>query len=397
MTMRRATLVLAALAILGLAVWALMPRPVAVEVAQAAPRTITVTVEEEGVAEIREVFVVSAPIAGRMQRIDLHAGDPVVAGETVVASIGPSAPALLDARSRAVAEAGLAAAEAAVDLARAQVAQAEATLAFRVTEAERAATLFDRGTIPRHQLDLAHLERDTAAAALDSARAQAVVRARERDSAAAVLGAAGGQGPPTCCLPVLAPVSGQVLRVLTQDDQTVAPGTPILELGDLGDLVVRADLLSRDAVRLRPGAVARISGWGGPDLAAAVERIEPAAVTRTSALGIDEQRVRVLLRLTGRAGDRQALGHGYRVLAGITLLTLPDTLAIPVGALFRSGPDWAAFVVRDGRAQLQTIALGERDGLHAQVLSGLEAGDLVIVHPSDLVAEGRKVAPLAGP
>lgn len=389
--MRRAILLLLALATLGFAVWALMPRPVEVEVATVTARTITVTVTEEGEAEIREVFTVSAPIAGRMQRIGLHAGDAVTAGDAV-AMLGPVAPALLDARSRAVAEAGLAAAEAAVELAKAQLAQAEAALAFRVTEADRSIALFDRGAIPRHQLDFAVLERDTATALVDSARATAAMRARERDSAAAVLDGVGPGAEQACCVPVTAPVSGRVLRVLTEDDQVVAAGTPLLALGDPGDLVLRVDLLSRDAVRVRPGAPALITGWGGPDLVAEVAQTEPTAVTRTSALGIDEQRVEVVLRLTGDPKDWQGLAHGYRVVAQISVLTVRDALAIPIGALFRDGADWATFVVRDNRARIQTIVLGERDDTHAQVLEGLKPGDQVILHPSDRVLDGTAVA-----
>ena len=389
--MRRILPVLAVLALLGLAVWALLPRPVEVELAAISPRTIAVTVEEEGTAEIREVFVVSAPIAGRLRRSDLHAGDPVVAGKTVVAAIGPAAPALLDARSRAVAEASLAAAEAAVDLARAQLVQARATLDFRRAEADRAAALFDRAAIARHVLDLALLERATAEAALQSAEASLAVRGRERDSAAAVLDGAAAAAAEACCVTVTAPVSGQVLRVLTEDEQVVGPATPLVEIGDPADLRVRVDLLSRDAVRVRPGAEARITGWGGPDLTAVVERIEPAAETRVSALGIDEQRVQVLLRLTGDAQGRQGLGHGYRVVARITLMTVPEALSIPVGALFRDGSDWATFVVKDGKADLRRIALGERDDEFAQVVQGLAAGDEVILHPSDLVSAGVSV------
>lgn len=389
--MRRILPVLAVLALLGLAVWALLPRPVEVELAAISPRTIAVTVEEEGTAEIREVFVVSAPIAGRLRRSDLHAGDPVVAGKTVVAAIGPAAPALLDARSRAVAEASLAAAEAAVDLARAQLVQARATLDFRRAEADRAAALFDRAAIARHVLDLALLERATAEAALQSAEASLAVRGRERDSAAAVLDGAAAAAAEACCVTVTAPVSGQVLRVLTEDEQVVGPATPLVEIGDPADLRVRVDLLSRDAVRVRPGAEARITGWGGPDLTAVVERIEPAAETRVSALGIDEQRVQVLLRLTGDAQGRQGLGHGYRVVARITLITVPEALSIPVGALFRDGSDWATFVVKDGKADLRRIALGERDDEFAQVVQGLAAGDEVILHPSDLVSAGVSV------
>lgn len=389
--------ILPVLALLGLAVWALLPRPVEVDVAAISPRTIAVTVEEEGTAEIREVFVVSAPIAGRLRRSDLHAGDPVVAGKTVVAAIGPAAPALLDARSRAVAEASLAAAEAAVDLARAQVVQARATLGFRRAEADRAAALFDRAAIARHVLDLALLERDTAEAALQSAEASLAVRGRERDSAAAVLDGTISAAAEACCVTVTAPVSGQVLRVLTEDEQVVGPATPLVEIGDPADLRVRVDLLSRDAVRVRPGAEARITGWGGPDLTAVVERIEPAAETRISALGIDEQRVQVLLRLTGDAKGRQGLGHGYRVVARITLMTVPEALSIPVGALFRDGSDWATFVVKDGTADLRRIALGERDDEFAQVVQGLAAGEEVILHPNDLVSAGVSVTARPGP
>ncbi len=395
--MRRILPVLAVLALLGLAVWALLPRPVEVDVAAISPRTIAVTVEEEGTAEIREVFVVSAPIAGRLRRSDLHAGDPVVAGKTVVAAIGPAAPALLDARSRAVAEASLAAAEAAVDLARAQVVQARATLGFRRAEADRAAALFDRAAIARHVLDLALLERDTAEAALQSAEASLAVRGRERDSAAAVLDGTISAAAEACCVTVTAPVSGQVLRVLTEDEQVVGPATPLVEIGDPADLRVRVDLLSRDAVRVRPGAEARITGWGGQDLTAVVERIEPAAETRISALGIDEQRVQVLLRLTGDAQGRQGLGHGYRVVARITLMTVPEALSIPVGALFRDGSDWATFVVKDGTADLRRIALGERDDEFAQVVQGLAAGEEVILHPNDLVSAGVSVTARPGP
>ncbi len=395
--MRRILPVLAVLALLGLAVWALLPRPVEVDVAAISPRTIAVTVEEEGTAEIREVFVVSAPIAGRLRRSDLHAGDPVVAEKTVVAAIGPAAPALLDARSRAVAEASLAAAEAAVDLARAQVVQARATLGFRRAEADRAAALFDRAAIARHVLDLALLERDTAEAALQSAEASLAVRGRERDSAAAVLDGTISAAAEACCVTVTAPVSGQVLRVLTEDEQVVGPATPLVEIGDPADLRVRVDLLSRDAVRVRPGAEARITGWGGPDLTAVVERIEPAAETRISALGIDEQRVQVLLRLTGDAKGRQGLGHGYRVVARITLMTVPEALSIPVGALFRDGSDWATFVVTDGTADLRRIALGERDDEFAQVVQGLAAGEEVILHPNDLVSAGVSVTARPGP
>jgi HlyD family secretion protein len=389
--MRRVILALAALALLGAVIWAFLPQPVVVEVAEVAPRSIDVAVEEEGQARIREVFTISAITGGKLQRIDLHAGDPVVAQETVVAVISPAAPALLDARARAVAEATMAAAQSAVDLAEAQVTQAEAALEFMTTEADRARALYERSAASQRLLDTAILEQKTAQATLESARANLAVRRRELESAAAVLGAADGTGADACCVQLVAPVSGRVLRVLTESEQVVLPGTPLLEIGNPGNLEVVADLLSRDAVRISEGSAAVITGWGGPPLSAQVARIEPSARTKVSALGIDEQRVEVVLNLLGDPKDWQGLGHGFRVIARISLWRGDGVLSIPVGALFRDGSDWATYVVRDGRAQLQTIRLGERNDELAQVLSGVQAGDTVILHPSDRISDGIAV------
>jgi len=390
--MRRLIIALAAILVLGLAIWAFQPRPVSVELAEITPQTIEVSVEEEGEARIREVYTVSATIAGKLSRINLHAGDPVFASKTVVASIGPAAPAFLDSRSRAVAEATAAAAASAVDLARAQVLQAEATLDFMTSEANRARALFEKSAISERMLANALLEQKTAQAAVDSARANLAVRERQKDSAVAALGDADGTETKTCCVNLIAPVSGRVLRVLTEDEQVVQVGTPILEIGDPGNLEIVVDLLSRDAVRVKKGATAEITGWGGAPIPAQVERVEPVATPKVSALGIDERRVEVFLTLTGNPNDWLLLGHGFRVIARIALWRADSVLAIPVGALFRDGSNWATYVVRDGRAQLETITLGERNESYAQVLAGLQAGDQVILHPSDLISQGIKVA-----
>jgi HlyD family secretion protein len=389
--MRRLILAIAVLVLLAGIVWAFLPRPVEVEVAEVAPRTIEVAVAEEGEARIREVFTVSATIGGKLRRIDLHAGDPVFAQETVVAAIGPTAPALLDARARGVAEATRSAAQSAVDLAVAQVAQAEAALEFKAAEADRSRALFERSATSQRGLDAAILEQRSAQAALDSAKANLAVRQRELESTEAVLGTGDPFGAEACCLDIIAPVSGRVLRVLTENEQVVQPGTPIMEIGNPGNLEVTVDLLSRDAVRVREGSEAQITGWGGAPIAARVERIEPSARTKVSALGIDEQRVRVILNLRGDPNDWQLLGHGFRVIAHVTLWKGDAVLSIPVGALFRDGSDWAVYVVQDGRAQLQIITLGERNESFAQVLFGVKLGDQVILHPSDLVADGMAV------
>ena len=287
-----------------------------------------------------------------------------------MARIGPADPAFLDARSRAVAEATLAAATAAVDLARAEVEQAEATLEFMTSEAERARALFERSAISERTLDNAMLEQTTAQAALHSARANLAVRERQKDSAEATLRAGVENGADTCCLDLIAPVSGRVLRVLTEDEQVVQLGTPILEIGDPATVENR----SRSSVTRRgPGAgggPAEITGWGGPPIPAEVRRIEPIAVSKGSALGIDERRVEVFLTLRGDPADWQLLGHGFRVIARIELWRRENVLSIPVGALFRDGSDRAAYIVQDGRATGGS-SLGERNESVAQVLTGL--------------------------
>ncbi len=390
--MRRLIPAAALLVLIGFLVWAFLPRPVEVDVAEVAPRTLEIIVEEEGEARIREVFTVSATITGKLQRISLHAGDSVTAGETVVASIGPAAPVLLDSRSRAVAEASAAAAQAAMDLARAQLMQAEATYEFMTTEANRATALYEKGAISQRTYDNAILARKTAQAAASSAVANLAVREKDLESALAVLRPDKSDEAGRCCVEIVAPVSGRVLRVLTESEQVVQSGTPILEIGDPRSLEIMVELLSRDAVRVKEGAAAMITGWGGAPVAAVVERVEPSAVTKVSALGIDEQRVKVILALTGPAKEWSQLGHGFRAIARIVLWREDEILTIPVGALFRDGSDWATYVVRDGRAQLQTISLGERNESFAQVLDGLQAGDLVVLHPSDRVADGVTVA-----
>lgn len=392
--MRRLIPIAAALAVLAFLVWAFLPRPVEVELAEVALRSLEVAVEEEGEARIREVFTVSASIAGKLQRIGLHAGDEVTEGQPV-ASIGPAAPVLLDSRSRAVAEATAAAAQAATDLARAQLEQAQATLDFMTGEARRAEELFRRGALSERAHDNAIREERTARAAVASAVANLAVREKELESALAVLKADMAGNGASCCVDILAPVSGKVLRVLTESEQVLQPGTPILELGDPGNLEIVVELLSRDAVRVAEGAAATVSGWGGPPVPAVVERVEPSAVTRVSALGIEEQRVTVILTLAGPAEAHGALGHGFRVIARIALWRADAVLTIPVGALFRDGPHWATYVVRDGRATLQRIALGERNEDVAQVLDGLAEGEQVILHPSDQVTNGVTVVAVA--
>lgn len=382
------------LAVVAALAWAFWPRPIPVETAKIGRQDIAVTVEEEGKSRIREVFTVSAPISGQVLRIGLHAGDAVVQDETVVASIRPAAPGLLDARLKRVAEAAAAAASASVGLAEAEVKQAEAQLTFLETELGRAERLSRQGTISERALDKARLDLATAAASLDSAKASLTVRQRELQRAeAALIETGASEGP--CCTEIKAPETGRILRVLAESEQVVQAGTPLIEIGDPTDIEIVTDVLSRDAVQIATGAEAVIDNWGGPPLRARVKRVEPSAVTKVSALGIEEQRVSVILDLQEGETGSAAIGNGFRIVARITLWEGKDLLAVPVAALFRQGGDWTAYAVVNGRAVLRTLELGARNEAWAEVKAGLAAGDMVILHPSDQMADGLAVEPIS--
>lgn len=393
--MRRLFTILILLAVAAALAWAFWPRPIPVETAEIGRQDIRVTVEEEGKSRIREVFTVSSPISGQVLRIGLHAGDEVVRDQTVIASIRPAAPGLLDARLKRVAEAAAASASASVGLATAEVKQAEAQLTFLNTELARAERLSRQGTISERALDKARLDVATAAATLDSAQASLTVRQRELQRAEAALIETGtSEGP--CCTEIKAPETGRILRVLTESELVVQAGTPLMEIGDPTDIEIVTDVLSRDAVQIAPGAEAVIDNWGGPPLRAKVKRVEPSAVTKVSALGIEEQRVSVILDLEGSEPESAALGNGFRVVARITLWQGKDLLAVPVAALFRQGGDWAAYAVVGGKAVLRRLDLGTRNDSWAEVKGGIAAGEIVILHPSDQMADGLPVEAISG-
>lgn len=389
----RIVLVIAALLVGAGLAWALWPRPVEVETARVARGSFEVTVEEEGQSRIREVFTVSAPVTGQLQRLSLHAGDTVLANETVVAIIRPADPGLLDERSRRMAEATAQTASAAVEMAKTQLAQAHTQLDFAERALERVVLLSQRGLVSAQTLERAQYDLDVATSAVESANASLGVRVSELENArAALIEGVGGSAETACCVELKAPVSGRILRVLSESEQVVQAGTPLLNIGDPADLEIAVELSSRDAVQLRPGARATIDGWGGPALSAELVRIEPMAVTKVSALGIEEQRTTATLRLLSPASEWERLGHGFRVVAHIARWQGEDLVTIPIGALFRLDGDWATFVVEDGKAVSRRIQLGERSSELAEVVGGLQVGEEVILHPADTIASGTSVA-----
>ncbi|MEO1038850.1 MAG: efflux RND transporter periplasmic adaptor subunit [Pseudomonadota bacterium] len=389
MRLRFRTLFWAATGLLvaALIIWAAWPRPILVDLAVVERTDLTVSVRDEGRTRVREIYTVSAPVAGRLLRIEQEAGDPVAAGEAI-ASILPSDPAFLDARSQSEARAALASTEAARSFAIAEVQRAEAQLEFARTENDRIASLFERGTVSQGALDRTRLELRTAQAALATARANVRMRSAEIEAATARLIEPGEDGQIDGVVTMRSPIDGRVLRVIQESETVTLPGAPVMEVGDPGDLEVVVELLSSDAVQVEVGAEARIEAWGGEALRAQVQRVEPFGFLKISALGVEEQRVNVVLDFVDPPERWTSLGHGFRVEAAITVWRGEDVIIAPTAALFRTENGWAVFALRQGRARLIELQIGRSNGQHAQILSGLEAGDEVILYPTDRIRDG---------
>jgi HlyD family secretion protein len=380
--------------LLGL-VWLFRPVPVPVDLVAVQRGPLQVSVAGEGQTRVQDVFAVSAPIPGLMRRIELKVGDPVQGGKTVIARIEPSDPAFLDPRSAAEARAARDAAAAARSYAQAQVRSAEAERDFAALEYERIQILAERGAISKSELDAANRRMRTAAAALEVA--QAGLRMRESEyvqAQARLLAPRGGQRASSAgrSIEVHSPVSGTVLRVATESEGVVQAGAPLVEIGDPAKLEVVVDLLSADAVRVHPGLRVIIEAWGGDHpIEASVRSIEPYGFTKISALGIEEQRVNVIIDLAEPRERWIRLGHGYRVEPRIVLWEASDVLRIPRAALFRQEDRWAVFVEDGGRAALRRVEIGHDNGLETEILSGLAPGQRLVLHPSERVTAGARL------
>lgn len=397
MSRRNIALAVAALAIMVPLLWTLRAPPVSVDVAPVTRGPMQVTVDEEGKARVRQVYTVSAPVTGKLRRSLLDPGDVVVRNETVVAVIEPTAPLFLDARTRAEAEAQLTAARAAVALAEAEVKQAESELGWTASELQRTRALAQTNVVSARAFERARLEHDKQQAALARAKANREVRMAELSTAMArLIGPESVQDVPGsghgCCVEVRSPQSGKVLKELQESERVIVAGTPLFEIGDPADLELIVELLSMDAVRVKPGASAMIEGAGlTAPFTAKVRRVEPSGFTKVSALGIEEQRVRVYLDITAPANVWTSLGHDYRIFARIVVWRSESAVRVPLSALFRQGSDWAVYVVAADRAQRRAVEIGQRNNEYAEVVKGLSVGDEVVLHPSDRVSDGLRL------
>jgi HlyD family secretion protein len=350
------------------------PRPLTVEATQIDRGLVRRDVIDEGRTRIRDVFLISAPVGGELQRIELEPGDPVAAGQ-IIATILPADPALLDARVAAEARAVIAAAQAALSA-------AQADFELETRNQARVALLFERGFASQAALD-------TASAARRAARAGVNARAADLERARAAAGAPSRAA--RAATPVRAPAAGRVLRLMQESASVVAPGAPLMEIGDPSNLEIIAEFLSQDAVLISAGAPALIENWGRDEaLPARVFRLEPLGRTEISALGVKEQRVNVIAHLVD-ANTAPPLGHGYRVDLRVIVSQQRDVLRVPVDALVRDGAGWAVFRIRGGRARLTPVEVGEGGDHYRALRAGLTAGDRVVLFPGDALDDGARV------
>jgi HlyD family secretion protein len=383
-------------------VYAFLPKPVSVDMASVTEGALQIVVEEDGKTRLRDRYTVSSPLAGKMPRIKLKAGDIVARGQ-VLARIEPTDPALLDPRALAQADARVKGAQAALEKSGTVLEAARAALDLAETELARSTDLHRKDFLAKGELDVHVMQRRTRTEEYRAARyAEEIARFELATAQAALLRTRPSEAErnENTLFEIHAPPlagSGRafhVLRVFQESEGIVSPGTPLLELGDPSDLEIEVDVLSSDAVKIRPGARVLLEQWGGDaPLEGRVRLVEPSGFTKISALGVEEQRVLVIVDFPNAEDIPPTLGDGYRVEAKIVVWEKDSVLRVPTSALFRKGTEWAVFRVEDGRASLRMVQVGRRNGLHSEVLGGLDRNDKVIIHPSDLIVDGILVAP----
>jgi HlyD family secretion protein len=383
-----------ALAAIALLVFLFAPRPLVVEAAKVTRGPIAETVADQGVARVRDAYVVAAPFAGEVERLPLEVGDRVSAGVTVVARLRPMASSFLDPRARAQAQAQVAAARSALAAAQAQRERLQADAVRAAGALARIAPLAPQGVVSRQLLDNAQADADATREAVRAAEAD--VGARRADLASAQFALTGPQARGSEVIALTAPASGVITHLLQQSERTVAAGTTLVEVGDTGGLEAQIEFLSQDAVKIRPGQRAEIYNWGGPGvIAAQVRRVEPQGFTKISALGVEEQRTLVMLQFAGPATSRAGLAPGYRVWGRVFLRETPSAVVAPLGALVRDTGGWAVFRIERGRARLRPVRVGALTDQDAEIRAGLAPGDVLVDYPSDQVRDGSRVKPKA--
>jgi HlyD family secretion protein len=369
------------------------PKPVPVDLVKVSRGPLRVTVEEEGETRVKDRFVISAPVAGFMRRINLKVGDPVKRGQ-IVAELEPLRSDVLDPRSLAEAEANVAAAESSLRAAEEQARAAAADAEYAIKKLERIRKLYLEGVIPRDQLDQAEAEAKRTEATLRAADAAVKVARSELQRARSKLrySAAETTPNPDKIVTIRSPIKGQVLKIHHESEGAVNSGEALIDVGDTEKIEVTIEVLSADAVSIKPGTPVLFERWGGGSpLPGKVRVVEPAGFTKVSSLGVEEQRVHVIADITSLSESRKRLGDGYRVEARFMIWEGKDILQVPASALFRKGEGWAVFVAKNKKAQQREVKVGHRTGLVAEILSGLVEGEEVIAYPDDAVQKGTRL------
>jgi len=391
-TRKRIILIAIAVLVLAAVMYGFLPDPHPVQTATVQRGTLEVVIEEEGETRVEDLYEITSPVAAYARRIDLEAGDSVQAGQPIVRLESPR-PTILDPRTRAEAAARIDAAEAAVVRAMEQAQAAASAADLAMQELERIERLHADGSATRQTLEQATAEAaQTRANRIAADAAVASARADEQAAQSALQGGTSGSASMPVQDVLRAPVAGRILAVHRRSEGHVSPGEPLVELGDTDRLQVRVDVLSQEAIRIRPGTRVLLDQWGGEGpLEAVVEYIEPHASMDVSSLGVEERRVTVVANLASPPDEWRDLGSGYRVLARFVIWEGTDVLQIPTGAVFQTGEGQSVFAVENGRAARRTVTLGQEAGLMVQVLSGLTDGEVVIVHLDSEIEDGLRV------
>lgn len=389
--LRRPRVIVGLLVVAALVLVAAWPATVQVSTTRAVRGPLTVTIDETGRTRVRDRFVVTTPVAGELMRIALQPGDRVERGKTVLASIRPAPPVPIDARTRAELEAALRAADAALGRVTAEARRARTAFDIAAQQLQRTEALAGAGAVSRETFEVQQAEVN---ALEDAVRAADFAVAQTRQDAESVRARLGVSTAQTAArtVTVSAPVDGVVLVRHGESQRVVAPGEPLLEIGDPEAIEIVADLLSADAVRVRPGSRVIIDQWGGETpLEGRVRRVEPAGFTKFSALGVEEQRVNVVIDFDDASGEAGALGDGFRVEVRVVTWHEDDVLQVPLAAVFRVGNDWAVYEVVDGRAVLRRVEVGQRGPRDVQIVGGVEAGAVLVAYPPDTLVDGVRV------
>lgn len=401
----RNVLIIAAFAAIAVTLFmTFTPKPAEVDLGQVRRGDLTITIDEEGRTKVRETYVVSTPVAGQLLRVQVHPGDLVIKRKTVVAQMRPTNPVVLDSRSREQASAAVAASLAALRVARANLGAAAASQELANIDFERTRSLFASGISSEVALQRARGSLQASQATRETAEASIEMREAEVANARANLvgldnlgldrinGEAKGDE-----IPLYSPIDGRILQVIQESETTLPAGAPIVKIGDIASgLEVEVELISSDAVQVTIGDRVILRDWGGPNsLLGEVRRIDPFGITKYSALGVEEQRVRIEITLLTPAERRAALGHGYRLEAAIIIWEATNILTVPASALFRERGQWSVFVEQEGIAQLTDVDVGKSDGLLTEVISGLNEADMVVLYPSAAIENGSIIAPRA--